>query len=278
MTTLIVQLPPRDPAVPAEEWRLPALPFLLLDKRGRTMRAGAATIALLPKVNLVVALVAARDTLLVRAKLPPVKGLRLRQILPNVIEDQIIQDPQTCHIAVDPEPAVNGVKMLAIVDRGWFRFLTETFAEAGHRHVRMVPLSAGLPVADDTALSGVPSTTVAVLDEHEAALADAEAAVTSRQASGDAAAPKAAARAERAQAEQAATDAALEHVVPVVALLLGEVVSTDPMQVGDATFTPGIRKCRVSSWRSRAAASAKAWPCRPPRSMRRSTRSRPARR
>ena len=35
MTTLIVQLPPRDPAVPAQEWSLPPLPFVLLDKRGR---------------------------------------------------------------------------------------------------------------------------------------------------------------------------------------------------------------------------------------------------
>ena len=234
MTTLIVQLPPRDPAVPAQEWRLPAMPFVLLDKRGRTMRSGTASVALLPRASATVALVAARDTLLLRAKLPPVKGLKLRQILPNVIEDQIIQDPQTCHIAVDPEPAVNDVKMLAVIDRGWFRFLTEAFAQAGHRSVRMVPLTAGLPVADDTVLSGIPSVVTAMPDEDESP-AEVEVLVASNERS-----PKASVRAERAAAEQLAASAALESTVPVVALLLGAVVPTDPLLAADATFTPGL--------------------------------------
>ncbi|CAB3778866.1 type II secretion system protein GspL [Pararobbsia alpina] len=234
MTTLIVQLPPRDPAVPAQEWRLPALPFVLLDKRGRTMRSGTASVALLPKASMVVALLAARDSLLLRAKLPPVKGLKLRQILPNVIEDQIIQDPQTCHIAVDPDPAVNDVKMLAVIDRGWFRFLTEAFAQAGHRSVRMVPLTAGLPVADDAALSGIPSVDVVVPgDGEDHAAVEAPFAASNRS-------PKAAARAERAGAEQLAASAALESTVPVVALLLGTVVSTDPVLAAEATFTPSL--------------------------------------
>jgi general secretion pathway protein L len=238
LTTLIVQLPPRDPAVPAQEWRLPALPFVLLDKRGRTMRSGTASVALLPRASATVALVAARDTLLLRAKLPPVKGLKLRQILPNVVEDQIIQDPQTCHIAVDPEPAVNDVKMLAVIDRGWFRFLTEAFAQAGHRSVRMVPLTAGLPVADDSALSGIPSVVAAVPEEAEVS-PEIEVIVPAGERNPDRS-PKASVRAERAAAEQLAASAALESTVPVVALLLGAVVPTDPLLAADATFTPGL--------------------------------------
>jgi general secretion pathway protein L len=238
LTTLIVQLPPRDPAVPAQEWRLPALPFVLLDKRGRTMRSGTASVALLPRASATVALVAARDTLLLRAKLPPVKGLKLRQILPNVVEDQIIQDPQTCHIAVDPEPAVNDVKMLAVIDRGWFRFLTEAFAQAGHRSVRMVPLTAGLPVADDSALSGVPSVVTALPDEGEVS-AEVEVIVPASERNPERS-PKASVRAERAAAEQLAASAALESTVPVVALLLGAVVPTDSLLAADATFTPGL--------------------------------------
>lgn len=242
MTTLIVQLPPRDPIVPAQEWSLPALPFVLLDKRGRTMRTGAATVALLPKATLTVGLVAARDTLLLRAKLPPVKGLKLRQILPNVIEDQIIQDAQTCHIAVDPEPAVNGVKLLAIIDRGWMRFLTEAFSQAGHRSVRLVPITAGLPAADDAALSGVPSASgVAAADDGLPELAEA---VLADDAMTDANAPLAAVRAGREAAKEAAQEAsehaALEHSVPVVAAILGAIVPTDPVLAGEATFTPAL--------------------------------------
>ena len=243
MTTLIVQLPPRDPGVPAQEWSLPTLPFVLLDKRGRAMRSGSATVALLPKAALTVGLVAARDTLLLRAKVPPVKGLKLRQILPNVVEDQIIQDAQTCHIAVDPEPAVNGVKLLAVIDRGWMRFLTEAFSGAGHRSLRLVPITAGLPVADDAALSGVPSPLGTAAD---AAAVDSplevEVALTAIDDQDHA--PVAATRAAREAARQAAQEAsehtALEHSVPVVAAIMGTVVPTDPLLAGEATFTPAL--------------------------------------
>lgn len=139
MSTLIVLLPPRDPAVRSEEWHLPELPFLLLDKRNVTQRAGRAALALLPRASATVLIVAARDLLLTAAQLPPLKGPRLRQALPNVVEDQLIQDPQTCHIAVDPVALASGRRVLAVIDRGWFRFVLEAFANKGHRNVKAVP-------------------------------------------------------------------------------------------------------------------------------------------
>ncbi|HEX7932127.1 MAG TPA: type II secretion system protein GspL, partial [Paraburkholderia sp.] len=105
MSTLIVLLPPRDPAVPSQEWQLPDLPFVLLDKSGRTQRAGRSALGLLPRASTTVLMVAARDLLMMPAALPPLRGPKLRQALPNIVEDQLIQDPQTCHIAVDPQPA-----------------------------------------------------------------------------------------------------------------------------------------------------------------------------
>ncbi|SIO08105.1 general secretion pathway protein L [Burkholderia sp. GAS332] len=147
MSTLIVLLPPRDPAVPSQEWQLPELPFVLLDKSGRTQRAGRSALALLPRASSTVLMVAARDLLMMPAKLPPLRGPRLRQALPNIVEDQLIQDPQTCHIAVDPQPVAGGRQLLAIIDRGWFRFICEGFAAAGHRSVRAVPVTRCLPQA-----------------------------------------------------------------------------------------------------------------------------------
>jgi general secretion pathway protein L len=148
LSTLIVLLPPRDPAVRSEEWQLPELPFLLLDKRGATQRAGRATPGLLPRASATVLIVAARDLLLTAALLPPLKGPRLRQALPNVVEDQLIQDPQTCHIAVDPKPLASGRRVLAVIDRGWFRFVLDAFANAGHRNVKAVPAMRCLPVPE----------------------------------------------------------------------------------------------------------------------------------
>jgi len=153
LSTLIVLLPPRDPAVPSQEWQLPELPFVLLDKSGRTQRAGRSALALLPRATSTVLMVAARDLLMMPAALPPLRGPRLRQALPNIVEDQLIQDPQTCHIAVDPQPLAGGRQLLAIIDRGWFRFICEGFSAAGHRSLRAVPVTRCLPqgVALDTA-------------------------------------------------------------------------------------------------------------------------------
>jgi general secretion pathway protein L len=145
LSTLIVLMPPRDPAVHSQEWQLPELPFVLLDKAGATQRLGRAALALLPRAASTVLLIAARDLLTVAAVVPPLKGPRLRQALPNVIEDQLIQDAQTCHLALDPKALGDGRQIVAAIDRGWFRFLVEGFAAAGHRGLRAVPVARCLP-------------------------------------------------------------------------------------------------------------------------------------
>lgn len=127
LTTLVVQLPARDPALSPAQWQLPALPFMLFDRRDRVLRAGKSSVALLPKARATVLLVAARDLLMLTVALAPLKGARLRQALPNVIEEHLIQDPQACHIALDPMVVGSNQRVLATVDRAWFRFVYEAF-------------------------------------------------------------------------------------------------------------------------------------------------------
>ncbi|WP_206999883.1 type II secretion system protein GspL [Trinickia mobilis] len=204
MSTLIVFLPPRDPAVPSQEWQLPETAFLLLDKGGRTQRAGRAALALLPRASSTVLIVAARDVLMLRTAVPPLKGPRLRQALPNVVEDQLIQDPQTCHIAIDPQSLAGGERVLAVIDRGWFRFIVEAFGAAGHRNLRAVPVTRCLPVPVPAPVDGAPGG-----DAVEAASA-------------------------------AAPDAAAAHaVVPIVAAVLGTVVEHTAALFAEASDTSG---------------------------------------
>lgn len=140
MSTLIVQLPARDPAVASGEWQLPDLPFVLLDRQERVMRSGRAALAMLPQAHSTVLMFAARDVLLLQLALPPLKGARLAQALPNAVEDMLIQDAQTCHLALDPQMADNAQRVVAAIDRGWFRFVFEAFRDAGHAHLRAVPI------------------------------------------------------------------------------------------------------------------------------------------
>ncbi|MFL9889581.1 type II secretion system protein GspL [Paraburkholderia sp. RL17-381-BIF-C] len=209
MSTLIVLLPPRDPAVPSQEWQLPELPFVLLDKSGRTQRAGRSALALLPRATTTVLMVAARDLLMMPATLPPLRGPRLRQALPNIVEDQLIQDPQTCHIAVDPKPLAGGRQLLAIIDRGWFRFVCESFANAGHRSLRAVPVTRCLPQAAALDLNA-PAEVAEMVNAGEPAMADSASVATSLPGVAPVVAP------------------GVASVVPMVAAVLGAVVQTAP--------------------------------------------------
>ena len=151
MSTLIVSLPPREPAVPLQEWQWPELPFTLVDKAGQVQRAGHAALALLPRANETRLIVAARDVLLLATTVPPLKGPKLRQALPNIVEDQLIQDPLGCHIALDPVALPDSRRVLAVVDRAWFRTICDAFAAAGHRRLSAVPATRCLPAPREPA-------------------------------------------------------------------------------------------------------------------------------
>ena len=208
MSTLIVLLPPRDPVVPSQEWQLPEMPFLLLDKAGRTQRAGRSALPLLPRASSTVLMVAARDLLMIAATVPPLKGPRLRQALPNVVEDQLIQDPQTCHIALDPLPLAGRRQVLAVIDRGWFRFILEGFHAAGHRNISAVPVTRCLPEAA------------------AGATLPAEAAISATADAG----------ADLLATAVAGAGLVDTPVAPVVAAVLGTVVSTAPALLIDAAM------------------------------------------
>jgi general secretion pathway protein L len=146
LSTLIVQLPSRDPAIAAEEWSLPELPFALLDRQHKALRTGRAHVAMLPRADATVLLVAARDVLMLQLALPPVKGPRLLQALPNVVEDLLIQDVQTCHLALDGPVAADGRRIVAVIDRNWFRFVINAFSATGHLRLKAVPITRCLPL------------------------------------------------------------------------------------------------------------------------------------
>lgn len=162
MTTLVVQLPPRDAALHAAQWPANTLPFALFDRHARALRVGHASLALLPKAHTTIVLVAARDLLFLNLPLAPLSKARLRAALPNVVEDQLLQDARSCHIALEPIPGRASIlhlktkgaaaplraRRLAVIDRNWFQSIHTAFAEAGHLRLRAVPLTSCLPSSE----------------------------------------------------------------------------------------------------------------------------------
>ncbi len=212
-------MPPRDPAVHSQEWQLPELPFVLLDKTGNTQRAGRSALGLLPKASATVLMIAARDLLTLAATVPPLKGPRLRQALPNVVEDHLIQDAQTCHLALDPKRLADGRQVVAAIDRGWFRFLLEGFTAAGHRNLRAVPVARCLPAAQ---------TAEAVQEAQEVQVTEP----AEPGAAPDAAAPG-----------KPATEPATE---PVTACVLGHVVATAPALLPGVALEPAAATAQAA--------------------------------
>ncbi|GAB2916144.1 type II secretion system protein GspL [Paraburkholderia jirisanensis] len=151
MASLIVLLPAGwggDAAADADQV---ALPFALLDGKGELLDSGRAPFSTLPsKSDATVLIVAARDVQLLLAQLPPVTGVRLQRILPNMVEERLLEDPQRCHIAIGPETGTPGERCLAVVRRGWLAAVLERFAQAGHKRLRVVPLLYCIPWEEAT--------------------------------------------------------------------------------------------------------------------------------
>lgn len=164
VTTLVVFLPPQHACAidaasagapdGAARWRLPDLAFALFDKQGQLLREGRAPVALLPCALRTRLVLDAADTLLISATVPPLQGARLRQALPNLVEDSLLQDASRSHFAL-----LRGVRetapsdVVAVCERAWFSFVLELFAE--RRLVQVLPRAACLtppPEAAPTAL------------------------------------------------------------------------------------------------------------------------------
>jgi general secretion pathway protein L len=150
MSSLIVLLPSSDVLGPGG-WVQAPMSFALFGRKNEVRDIGQAPFEALPVADTTVLVVAARDTLLLNAKLPPVTGPRLLRVLPNVVEEYLIQDSQACHIAIDPAVLDSGERCLAVLDRTWFASVIERFARAGHRRLRAVPLVHCIPVPEASA-------------------------------------------------------------------------------------------------------------------------------
>lgn len=142
MTTLVVLIPARAQVKSGSDNPLGPLPFVLFGDAGQELRAGSATLPLLPAARRHVLLLAARDVVLLRARVPALKGPRLRLALPNLIEEQLVTDAARCHVAVGPEVAAGEERTLAVVDRGWLRFVLERFQKEQRAGLRVVPVQS----------------------------------------------------------------------------------------------------------------------------------------
>lgn len=146
MSTLYIRLASKAAAVSATHWPDLACPFALvandnasqdsaIERQGTApLRDLADTIA---KAQRVVLLLAASDVTVLRLQVPPLSAAKLKVALPNLVEEQLLCDPDECVIAASGMS--EGLRTIAVVERAWLEQLSQTFSAYGARHIEALP-------------------------------------------------------------------------------------------------------------------------------------------
>lgn len=108
------------------------LRYALRANNGELQRNGSAQIAELPRADRVDIIVPASMVLFTEVKLPPVRGQKLRQLLPFAVEEKILSDPDQVQVAVGARDE-EGLTRLAVVDRAWLDSSCERLSQQGLR-------------------------------------------------------------------------------------------------------------------------------------------------
>jgi general secretion pathway protein L len=125
MSTLVIQIPPR-PRLRASAQGPAGVDgagieyVYAMSPDGLSMATqGRCAASLLPKANVVVAVLADTDVSWHRITLPKAPAARLRAALTGVLEEALLDDAEGVHLAVAPEAVAGQPTWIAAVDRLW---------------------------------------------------------------------------------------------------------------------------------------------------------------
>jgi general secretion pathway protein L len=106
------------------------LPWCRLGSRGEALDAGSAALADLPRTDACELVIPAERVLLTHALLPRGSRQKMRQLLPYAIEDKLVNDPDTVHVAAGATRP-DGQLALAAVDKAWLARVLARLNAAG---------------------------------------------------------------------------------------------------------------------------------------------------
>jgi general secretion pathway protein L len=109
-----------------------AFAYALRSNLGELQRSGSAALAELPGADRLELILPASLVLFTELKLPPVRGQKLRQMLPFAVEDKVLSEPDAIHVAAGSRDQ-DGITAVAIIDKAWLREVLEGLRKAGLR-------------------------------------------------------------------------------------------------------------------------------------------------
>lgn len=159
MSTLYIRLPAYANIESLQAGSPLFCPFALASDGNRIEREGMAALAelgeLVKRSRSVVLLLAASDVTLLRIKMPPLSGARLKAALPNLVEDRLMSDPAECVVVAGAMH--EGLRTVGVVQRNWLELLARTLRSLGARKLSAVPAQLCQPLQEDA---------VAAVSEH----------------------------------------------------------------------------------------------------------------
>ncbi|MBV9890964.1 MAG: general secretion pathway protein GspL [Rhizobacter sp.] len=146
MSTLVLQLAERrrlragaeEPAAPS---RRREYAYATSDDGIELDAHGAAAAALLPKGSVVIAVVREADVAWHRITLPKAPAARLRAAIVGVLEEALLDDAETVHLAVAPLAVAGQPTWIAAVDKTWLQDELAALEKAGVFVDRVVPMA-----------------------------------------------------------------------------------------------------------------------------------------
>ena len=102
---------------------------------------GEAAPALLPRATNVIAVIQEADVGWHRVTLPKAPASRLRMALVGVLEEALLEDAETVHLAVAPSATAGQPTWIAAVDRAWLQNELATLEKSGVFVDRVVPMA-----------------------------------------------------------------------------------------------------------------------------------------
>jgi len=140
MSAVVVYLPPQGFTPSAEFAYAVTIDGTVVE------RQGSAAAALLPMParagTELVAIVPAAMLSWHRVELPkgtPATSPRLRAVLEGLLEDQLLDEPEAMHFALQPQPGAGGAVWVATCDRAWLRTALQMLEDANRPVARVVP-------------------------------------------------------------------------------------------------------------------------------------------
>jgi hypothetical protein len=111
------------------------------DTANAAIETGIGTTESMPYADEVLVLLPTIDVRLIEAKVPLANAKKLQQILPNLIEEYVLTGAQSLAVqALPPMPGKPALqRVIALVDRAWFTWLTKQLEGLISQRVRLIP-------------------------------------------------------------------------------------------------------------------------------------------